>query len=95
MAKSKKTNKKQIQYTDNSKKLQDIAGYIDFEENRLSLDYSEVQVGPSTTGTYYIRGGSAPQYYYTEVTLPADYNANTTYYRLDTTNLAEQKVTKL
>lgn len=90
-----KTNEKQLEYTNNSKQLQDIAGYIEFEENRLSLGYSESQVSPSTTGTYYIRGGSEPQYYYTEVSLPADYNANTTYYKINTANLAEKKVENL
>lgn len=90
-----KTNASQLTYTNNSKLLQDIAGYIDFEEHRLSLGYSVSQVSSSTVGTYYVRGGTSPQYYYTEVSLPADYNANTTYYRIDTANLAEEKVSSI
>lgn len=91
-----KTNSHQNRYTDNSQKMLDIAGYIDFEENRLSLGYSIVQsVGSETIGTYYVRGGTAPNYYYTAVSLPAEYNVNTTYYRMDTANLAEEKVANL
>lgn len=91
-----KCNTYQIQYTNNSQKMLDIAGYIDFEENRLSLEYSIVQsVSSETTGTYYVRGGSTPNYYYTEISLPAEYNVNTTYYRMDTTNLNEDKVANL
>lgn len=91
-----KTNQYQSEYTNNSQRMIDIVGYIDFEESRLSLGYSVVQsVNSETVGTYYIRGGSAPNYYYTEVSLPADYNANTTYYRLDTANLNETKVSNL
>ena len=91
-----KCNTYKTQYTNNSQKMLDISGYIDFEENRLSLGYSVVQsVSSETIGTYYIRGGSDPNYYYTEVSLPSEYNANTTYYRLDAANLNETKVGNL
>lgn len=91
-----KTNQYQSEYTNNSQEMVDIAGHIDFEENRLSLGYSIAQsVNESTVGTYYVRGGSEPNYYYTEVSLPSDYNANTTYYRIDTANLNETKVSNL
>ncbi len=91
-----KTNRYQSEYTNNSQKMLDIAGYIDFEENRLSLGYSIAQsVGPETVGTYYVRGGSAPNYYYTEVSLPSEYNVNTTYYSINTANLNETKVSNL
>lgn len=91
-----KTNQYQAQYTNNSLSMLDWAGRIDFEENRLSLEYSIAQsVGPETIGTYYVRGGSSPNYYYTATTLPADYNANMTYYSLDTANLNETKVANL
>ena len=91
-----KTNQYQSEYTNNSQEMVDIAGHIDFEENRLSLGYSIAQsVNESTVGTYYVRGGSEPNYYYTEVSLPYDYNANTTYYRIDTANLNETKVSNL
>ena len=91
-----KTNQYQPQYTNNSQKLLNIAGYIDFEENRLSLDYSIAQsVNEETVGTYYVRGGTSPNYYYTEVSLPAEYNVNTTYYSINTANLSETKVSNL
>lgn len=91
-----KSNQYQSEYTNNSQKMLELAGYIDFEENRLSLEYSIANsVNETTIGTYYIRGGTAPNYYYTEVTLPADYNVNTTYYSMDTVNLDETKVENL
>lgn len=91
-----KINQCQSIYTENSQKMLDIAGCIDFEENRLSLGYSVVQsVNAETVGTYYVRGGSSPDYYYTEVSLPAEYNVNTTYYSINTANLAEEKVSNL
>ena len=91
-----KSNQYQSEYTNNSQKMLALAGYIDFEENRLSLEYSIANsVNETTIGTYYIRGGTAPNYYYTEVTLPADYNVNTTYYSMDTANLDETKVENL
>ena len=91
-----KINNYQTQYTNNSQALLDLANYIDFEENRLSLEYSMAQsVNSETVGTYYTRGGSAPNYYYTEVSLPAEYDATVDYYSMDTANLAEEKVGNL
>lgn len=91
-----KCNSKQFQYTSNSQEMLDLAGHIDYEENRLSLGYSIAQsVNEKTVGTYYVRGGSDPNYYYTEVSLPSEYNANTTYYSVKTTNLNETKVGNL
>lgn len=91
-----KTNQYQSQYANNSQEMLNIAGYIDFEENRLSLDYSiALSVNEATVGTYYVRGGTAPNYYYTEVSLPSEYNVNTTYYSVNTANLNEDKVSNL
>ena len=91
-----KSNQHQNQYTNNAQKMVECANYIDFEENRLSLEYSLVQsVNEETIGTYYVRGGASPNYYYTEVSLPADYNVNTDYYSINTTNLNEDKVSNL
>ena len=85
-----KSNQYQSEYTANSQKMLEIANCIDFEENRLSLEYSvATSVNETTVGTYYIKGGTAPNYYYTEVYLPADYDVNTTYYSTDTTNLQD------
>ena len=82
-------NNSQAEYTKNSQEMLYYAGQIDYEENRLSLGYAEVTVDETTVGTYYVRGGTAPNYYYTEVSLPAEYNVNTTYYSTDTTNLED------
>ena len=91
-----KCNTYQSEYTNNSQKMLDIAGLLDFEEHRLSLEYSIAQsVGPDTVGTYYVRGGTEPNYYYTEVSLPSEYKANVTYYSMSTTNLNEDKVANL
>ena len=91
-----KTNKYQSTYTDNSQEMLEIYNLIDYEENRLSLEYSLVQsVGPETVGTYYIRGGKEPNYYYTEVSLPSEFVADTDYYRTDTTDINEDKVGNL
>lgn len=43
--------------------------------------YKEWQVDATTTGTFYTRSGTAPNFTYTAVNLPANYNANTTYYK--------------
>jgi hypothetical protein len=91
-----KSNIYQSEYTDNAQKMLEIANCIDFEENRLSLEYSIAQsVNDTTVGTYYVRGGTAPNYYYTEVSLPDDYNIDTVYYSMDAANLNETKVSSL
>lgn len=85
-----KTNSHQAEYTANSQKMLEIANCIDFAENRLSLEYSVASsVNETTVGTYYVKGGTKPNYYYTEVSLPADYNVNTVYYSTETTNLQD------
>lgn len=85
-----KTNKYQADYTKNAREMIDISNCIDFEKNRLSLEYSVANsVNETTVGTYYVRGGEAPNYYYVEVSLPEDYDVNTTYYSDDTTNLQD------
>lgn len=91
-----KCNQYQTQYTNNSQEMLEWSDKIWFEENRLSLEYSIAQsVNAETVGTYYVRGGTSPNYYYTEVSLPAEYNVNTTYYSTSTTNLTEEKVNNL
>lgn len=90
-----KTNLFQSDFTENSKKRLILSDKIAFEEHRLSLHYSIAIVNGSTIGTYYVRGGDAPNYYYTEVSLPADYKPDTIYYSMDTANLNETKVGNL
>lgn len=85
----------QAEYTKNAEEMLDVANRQNFEEMRLSMGYGEASVLPTTVGTYYVRGGSAPNYYYTEVSLPADYDASVQYYKLNGTNINTGKVTKL
>lgn len=85
------------QYTENSKKMIELNNYIDYETNRFSLQYSIADhVSSTTVGKYYVRGGVAPNYYYKEVQLPDEYNANVEhYYTLSGNDLTEQKVEDL
>ena len=91
-----KCNARQTDYTNNSQEMLEIAGRIAFEEHRQSLQYAVADnVASDTVGTYYIRGGTYPDYYYTEVSLPSEYNADTTYYKLDGINLTEKSALNL
>ena len=90
-----KSQNSQAAYTENVEKMLDVANRQNFEEMRLSMGYGEASVLPTTVGTYYVRGGSAPNYYYTEVSLPADYDASVQYYKLNGTNINTGKVRKL
>ena len=90
-----KSQNSQAAYRENSEKIEDISNRQRFEETRLSMGYGEASVIPTTVGTYYVRGGSAPNYYYTEVSLPADYDASVQYYKLNGTNINKGKVDKL
>ena len=89
VAYQEKCNSKQAEYTKNTQDMLYYAGLIDHEENRLSLGYAEITVDENSVGTYYVRGGTYPNYYYTEVSLPAEYNVNTTYYSTKTTNIED------
>lgn len=88
-----KYDDEQEEYQNNSIQMLDLSGHITYEKNRLSLQYSIADhVTPETTGTYYVRGGTAPDYYYTEVKLPTEYNANVEhYYMLSGSDLDETK----
>ena len=90
-----KSQNSQTEYKRNSEKILDITNRQSFEERRLSMGYGEASVLPTTVGTYYVRGGSSPNYYYTEVSLPADYDASVQYYKLNGTNINTGKVQKL
>ena len=87
----------QSKYAENSEKMLDISGHIVYETQRLSLQYSIADNVTSTTvGTYYVRGGTAPDYYYREVKLPDEYNASVEhYYMLSGSDLDEEKFSKL
>ena len=92
-----KSNNSMSQYTNNSKEILKLNDHIYYEENRLSLEYSLVEsVNGTTVGTYYTRHQNADEsYYYTEVNLPGDYRVNVAYYSNQSTNLNEDKVSKL
>lgn len=91
-----KCTQRQSEYKANSQEIIELSNKISYETNRLSLQYSEVSVFADTVGTYYVRGGNADTgYYYTEVSLPQDYIAGTTYYSVHTTDLTEEKVADL
>ena len=91
------SNASQAQYAANSKDMLEITGYITYETQRLSLQYSIANNVTSTTvGTYYVRGGTEPNYYYREVKLPDEYNASIEhYYMLSGSDLDEDKFSKL
>ena len=91
-----KCTQRQSEYKNNSQEIIELSNKISYETNRLSLQYSEASVFADTVGTYYVRGGDADSgYYYTEVSLPQDYIAGTTYYSVHTTDLTEEKVADL
>ena len=87
----------QSQYAENAKKMLEITGFITYETQRLSLQYSIADNVTSTTvGTYYVRGGTDPDYYYREVKLPDEYSASVEhYYMLSGSDLDEEKFSKL
>ena len=89
IAYQQKCNSKQSEYTNNTQDMLYYAGQIDYEETRLSLGYAEITVDENSVGQYYVRGGTYPNYYYTEVSLPSEYKVNTTYYSTRTTNLED------
>lgn len=92
-----KSNSLQIKYTNNSQEILKINDKIYYEENRLSLEFSLVQsVSSTTVGTYYTRQeNSDGSFYYKEVSLPSEYNANEKYYSNMTANVTEEKVSNL
>ena len=91
-----KTNNYQSDFTNNTQERLKLKGYQNYEEMRFGLDYEvKTDVDSSTVGSFYTRGGDAPDYYYTEVSLPSEYKAGTTYYTLAKANLNEDKVTNL
>lgn len=92
-----KSNESQSEYANNSQEILKFNDKIYYEENRLSLEYSLVQsVSSITVGTYYVRReNSDGSYYYKEVSLPSEYDANENYYSNLTANVTEEKVSSL
>lgn len=84
---------KQDAYKQNSKEMLDASNYISYEKNRLSYDYIVADdVTSITVGEYYVRGGTEPNYYYKEVSLPTEYNADVTYYKFSGSYITEKKI---
>lgn len=83
----------QGEYAENSKQELLLRDKKTYEENRISLQYSIApNVNNQTYGKYYIRGGTAPNYYYLEVTLPDEYSAEVEhYYTLSGNDLTTEK----
>ena len=91
-----KCNDSQLEYKLNEEAALELSNHISYEENRQSLKYTVANNIVSTTvGTYFVRGGSDPNYYYTEVSLPEEFNSEVTYYTLYECHLNEEKVGKL
>lgn len=89
-----KSNECQPEYSEHSKEILRLNDHIYYEENRLSLEYSLVNsVHSGTVGIYYTRQkNSDGSYYYTEVSLPAEYKVGVDYYSNATTNVTEENV---
>ena len=91
-----KVNKHRPEYSKNAQELVKLSDQILYRKNRLSLEYSIASVNESTVGVYYIKQNDANgNPYYSEVSLPADYNVGTQYYSNMTTNVNEEKVSSL
>ena len=92
---------KEGEYTEYANKINKIGDDILWEENRMSLEeecVAAVQLDKENLppGKYFIRKGSSPNFYYTEVTLPGDYNVEHVYYKFTTDiNVVEEKVSHL
>lgn len=92
----KKSQTSQTTYTKNSQEMLKISNCQYFEEQRLSMAYSEATtVDSSTIGTYYVKDSSNGGYFFKEVVLPDDYKASTKYYQFDGVKLNSEKVNNL
>lgn len=95
LAYQEKCNQSRPSYTANSKSMLELSDKIWFEEGRVSLQYAPADnVTAETVGTYYVGNGDNPEYY-TEVSLPAEYQVDTTYYKIDGVNLTEESARNL
>ena len=92
----------QLIYEENSQKINNLNKDILWLQNRMTSEDIEIvvkqqNVTSTTVGQYFVRAGDAPNYYYTEVSLPDDYNAGQVYYLFESEgiNLTESDVTEL
>ena len=98
----KEYNAQQKNYKNNAQQINEIDAKILHEQNRMSSSDIEIvvkqqNVTATTVGNYFVRGGDYPYYYYKEVTLPDEHNANEIYYLFENEgiNLTETDVTAL
>ena len=89
-----KCSELQPKYSSNAQTRWKIEDQIVFEQERMSLKYDPVE-DITKPGEYYIKGGTAPYYYYKKVTLPEDYQANVDYYKLSDVTLNKTKFLNL
>lgn len=95
IAYTRKCENSREEYRNNSESAEELNQRIKYEENRLSLEYQPA-TDIKTPGVYYVRGGSYPNYYYTEVKLPEDFSAKVKqYYKLSGSVINEEKVGNL
>lgn len=78
-------NTQQKTYEDNAKKINEIDDKIYYQRNKMTSEdidivVKQATVTSTTVGIYFTRGGDYPNYYYEEVSLPKDYNAEEIYY---------------
>lgn len=92
-------------YIETMKSMNYLINEMEYEKYRQSLRYiPATTVTPQTVGKYYVAHehsvdkGEEPIHdsqYYIEVTLPIDYDAYKTYYKMDAVLLTEESVNKL
>ena len=92
----------QEEYTNNVQRRLELASQLDYEENRVSLSYSmarnvthETVTNTNNGEVYYVRTGDFPNYTYVEKTLPDEYKAGTTYFKVGSEDLTESKIVDL
>lgn len=90
------------EYTNNVQNRLELATQLDYEENRVSLNYSidrtvnhETVTDTDNGKVYYVRTGDFPNYTYVEKTLPDEYKAGTTYFKIGGHDLTENKIVEL
>ena len=91
-----KCNNAQKKYKENAQEMLRVQELAAYEQSRSSLQFSVANgVTNTTVGTYYVRDGIEPNYYYTEVKLPDEWKANTVYYMESGSDLDEKKFRNL
>lgn len=92
-------NSQQGNYAVNAEKINEFGADILWHQNRMSTKDTciaalQANITSDTTGKYFIREGTSPNYYYVEVSLPDQFQTNQLYYQFtdDSLLLTEEKV---